>query len=378
MKGEICYTVLGGGQEIGASCHCLAFGKNRILLDCGMGLRDGVLYAPDFTPLMEQGHAPKEIQTAFISHAHFDHIGFLPRMFEQCGAVPIYTSELSAELGQTLLRDSLNIRQMPRQLDRYIEEVTTAFAGLHRIRFARSMDFGSYRATFYEAGHIPGAAMIYLETEQGSILYTGDFSMERTSLTNGTILPEDLKADLVILDGTYAKRPGYHPNRLSDRALQSLASAQWSPISLRVNRATKGVEVLNSLAVQMEKGELPRMRIYADESVWETVQAFLRAGLPVLNENCYPLPIGTGLPPEKAICIVTRSPGYALPEYPIDFSLHAGFDELCSFIRMHARRDVAVVHAPAGRDAYGFYSLQNACGSKYHFIYPENGEIYQL
>lgn len=378
MKNRIYYSVLGGGQEIGASCHHLAFGGNRILLDCGMGWRGGTIFGPDFTPLTERGQSPKEIQTVFVSHAHFDHIGYFPKLFAQCGTVPIYTSRLTAELGRTLLQDNLNVRHAPRQLDRCIEEICAVFAGVHHMEFARTMDFGDYRATLYEAGHIPGAAMLYLETECGSILYTGDFSVERTSLTNGPILPEDLKADLVIIDGTYAKRPGYRPYRMSQQALQNFAFMQRGSFALRVNQATKGVELLNSLAMQMAEGKLPKAHIYADETVWETAQAFLRAGLPVLSENCYPLRNGVMPFEEKSICILSRSMGFALPEYAFDFSLHAGFDELCSFIQTHARRDVVVIHSPAPKEGGGFYSLEAACGRSFNFVYPEIGETYQF
>ena len=70
---------LGGGQRVGASCYYLRLGEANLLLDAGIGVKDGVVSEPDLHSLLITPYVQSlnQIDRIFISHAHADHVGFL-------------------------------------------------------------------------------------------------------------------------------------------------------------------------------------------------------------------------------------------------------------------------------------------------------------
>lgn len=385
MKNNYIFTVLGAGQEIGASCYCLEFGNNKILLDCGKGQKRGIIYGPDFLPLKERQILMQEINSVFISHAHFDHIGYISEIFKMCGNVPIYASRLTAELGRVLLWDNIqdSCSSIPASIMKeYCENFEKTYSALNKVNFCSPIDFGSYQVTFFEAGHIPGAAMIYLESESGTVLFTGDFSTEKTSLTNGAVIPDSIKADTLIIDGTFAKRPGHMNYGMFDKAFHQLNSIQYAPVQIKFSQLTKGIEILNYISAKIEQNLLPQVPIYMDEVLWNVVQAFINTGINVLGSNCYLLNLTTDECRENAFYITSASEkniGNAV-NVQMDFSLHAGFDDLLQFIEKHAKRNVIVVHSPNPKDNYTNmkYALEEHCDYRLNFIYPQKGESFQI
>ena len=372
-------TVLGGGQSIGASSHLLEFGRHAILLDCGKGKRTGTLFGPDFTPLFLRGRQPQEIENVFISHAHFDHIGFLPELKKVCGSVPVYASRLTAELGRALLWDNCDGSGLTKlQRMSYERDFADAFAAVSPVPYCRPLDFGDYRVTFYEAGHIPGAAAVFVESEAGSVLYTGDFSLGKTVLSGGLTLPAGFQADTVILDGTYARRPDYRCCGLFDLSLNWLREAQCRPVSLRTQQLTTGIETLGLILSRMETGQLPEMKLLLDAELWNIAQAFRNAGIPVLKENCCRFTDEELWRGEPGVYLTTGTLHPLMKECRPDYSLHSDFGELKAFAEAAAKKNVVVVHAPPAKERRNTYALEDACSRDLNFIYPETGETYVL
>ena len=74
---------LGGLDEIGKNCTVLEYGKDMIVIDCGVAFPDEDMYGvdlviPDFTYLVNNQHRLKGM---FITHGHADHIGAIPYDF---------------------------------------------------------------------------------------------------------------------------------------------------------------------------------------------------------------------------------------------------------------------------------------------------------
>ena len=94
---NIYFIPLGGGQEVGASCYFLKIGTHNILLDCGIGFHNGLIYEPNLRFLQQTQfiESLNQIDQVFISHAHLDHIGNLPYLMKCCPNVPIFMTETS-------------------------------------------------------------------------------------------------------------------------------------------------------------------------------------------------------------------------------------------------------------------------------------------
>lgn len=197
-------SFLGACREVGRSCIGLETNKSKILLDRGIKIYDEEHQQPLY-PLPIHGY----LDGIILSHAHLDHSGATPFLF-QTGEMPVYLPSPSLPILEVLLEDSMKIAQQRRQ-------ETYSRAHLKRmIRNVKNIDYKKIEGItsdiafeFRDAGHILGAATVRIFTKNLEIFYTADFKDEDTRLHKGAELPR--KADVVISEATYGDRE--HPSR---------------------------------------------------------------------------------------------------------------------------------------------------------------------
>ena len=89
---------LGGLDEIGKNMTVLEYGKDMIIVDCGVGFPDEDMYGvdlviPDFSYVVANS---KKLRGMFITHGHEDHIGSIPYFLKKVGTdIPIYGGALT-------------------------------------------------------------------------------------------------------------------------------------------------------------------------------------------------------------------------------------------------------------------------------------------
>lgn len=127
---------------------------------------DGVLL-PELDLWLDP-HAPKH--RAFVSHAHSDHLA-------------AHREVLMTPRTAALMRERMGGERIE-----------------HLIPYGESREFAEFRATLLPAGHIFGSAQIHIESDQGTLLYTGDFKV-RPGLSAEPI--EARQADTLIMETTY-------------------------------------------------------------------------------------------------------------------------------------------------------------------------------
>jgi len=173
---------LGGCREVGRSAILV----DSIMLDYGMKPSS----PPEF-PL--NGVSPSN---AIITHAHLDHVGVAPNLVD-CSS-SIYMTPPSRELSHILLKDSLNIMDYPPYTKREFRQFEDSIV---EVEFCEPFELSGWDVTFYNAGHIPGSAMVHMSRDI-NILYTGDIKLEDTRLMNKAEIkfPE---TDILIIESTY-------------------------------------------------------------------------------------------------------------------------------------------------------------------------------
>ena len=87
---------LGGLDEIGKNITVLEYGKDMIVVDCGLGFPDEDMYGidlviPDFSYLVAN---QKKLRGMFITHGHEDHIGSIPYCMQQVSC-PIHGTAMT-------------------------------------------------------------------------------------------------------------------------------------------------------------------------------------------------------------------------------------------------------------------------------------------
>ncbi|MBW2965174.1 MBL fold metallo-hydrolase [Candidatus Woesearchaeota archaeon] len=209
----------GGASEVGRSCIEVDTGTRRLLLDCGLKLTpEGTEYPIGFTYV-------NNIDAVFISHAHLDHTGALPLLDHKGMNCPIFATKATKALTKILLRDAFKIGRITHQHLEYDEaDIRKVLDWMQRVRVDEKGLYEGISYEFFDAGHIPGAASVFLEVEGTTFLYTGDINTSETRLHSAaeTDFPNDI--DVMICESTYGDRE--HPPRLKteDEFLESVRS----------------------------------------------------------------------------------------------------------------------------------------------------------
>ncbi len=190
--------------------------KIRFLGACGEVGRSGVLIESEDTEdavLCDYGKkmegeeifpehvSGKKLSGIVLSHSHVDHCGGIP-LFYISGSVPLYTTELTYQVSEILLHDMLKITSKYLPFDK---------SELYKMRkYKRFLKYGQKKKigsntwiTLYNAGHIPGSAMILVEMDGKKILYTGDINTTETQLLKAVDPLEIPLIDVVITETTY-------------------------------------------------------------------------------------------------------------------------------------------------------------------------------
>ncbi|MCL4389551.1 MBL fold metallo-hydrolase [Candidatus Marsarchaeota archaeon] len=198
----------GGAQEVGRSAIMLKDDRN-IMLDFGIKIDHKTEY-----PI----NIPK-LDALVVSHAHLDHSGFSPAIYNE-SSIPTFGTLPTLSLSKLLLEDALNIARKQHAKPRFHKRQIMAYASKYvSLDYKSTAHFGNYDITMYDAGHISGSAITLVEKahEHGNrrIVYTGDFKLKGQVQHNGATI---VKSDVLITESTYASK--VHPDR--DGVIKSL------------------------------------------------------------------------------------------------------------------------------------------------------------
>jgi len=98
----------GAAETVTGSRHLLTIGKSKVLVDCGLFQGSHDLKQRNWEPFPIPPH---ELDAVVITHAHTDHIGWLPRLVAQGYAGPIYATPATIELCRISLPDSGRLQE---------------------------------------------------------------------------------------------------------------------------------------------------------------------------------------------------------------------------------------------------------------------------
>ncbi|HNT54505.1 MAG TPA: MBL fold metallo-hydrolase [Anaerolineaceae bacterium] len=273
-------TFLGGADEVGASSTLIEIDGKCILVDCGIRpspkARDGL--AGDQLPNLDQIARPDAI---LVTHAHTDHTGALELVTDRFPDVPVYATPPTIALTRVLHQDARRIMQS--RLDTEGElplfddvSVQRLMSALVPVPYLARVTLGEGLAvTFFPAGHIAGAAMLGLESAEGNLLLTGDFSISPQRTVDGA-RPPAFHPDIMVVESTYGGR--LHANRLVQerKLLEAVAGvvAVGGKVLIPAFALGRAQEILLILGEGQRRGELPPVPVWADGMVRTICQAY--------------------------------------------------------------------------------------------------------
>lgn len=192
-------TFLGAAQEVGRSCIQVSCSEN-ILLDCGLKI-----HTTDTIPLKPT----ENIDYLVLSHAHLDHSGYIPALYKNKKIEMICTPP-TLPMTELITKDSLKIMSKRGEELYHPMHIKNMIRNSVLLSYKKNYSLGDSNLMFFQAGHIPGAAIVDLDTPEGRVVYTGDFKREETKTTFSLEYPKK-NPDVLIIESTYRDRD--HPPR---------------------------------------------------------------------------------------------------------------------------------------------------------------------
>lgn len=196
------YSVGHGPEGV---CLQVQMGPYQVLLDCGLAEGEAA-----FSRLVSSS----PVDLVLCSHAHPDHAKGLLAFHQAYPQVPIFGSEVTAQLLPLNWLDSPN--PVPPDLCHALPWRTP-------IEVAQGLSL-----QLWPAGHLPGAACVLLSyagpDRTHTIFYTGDFFLSNARLVEGLPLEEvrGLKPDVLILEGSYGTARYPHRRQQENRLAETL------------------------------------------------------------------------------------------------------------------------------------------------------------
>jgi metallo-beta-lactamase family protein len=199
-------TFYGGTGEATGSNYVLESNGTQIMIDCG--LHQGGHYADseNFEPF---AYDPKEITAVFITHSHLDHIGRLPSLVKAGFHGTIYSTPATKDFAEVMLLDSEHLLASEAEREAkpplYNEDDIKSVMQLwHGIEYHAPMNVGGFKIELYDAGHILGSAIVHIEVEGKTIVFSGDLGNTPAPIIKPT--EKIPSADYCLIESTYGDR----------------------------------------------------------------------------------------------------------------------------------------------------------------------------
>lgn len=271
----------GAAGEVTGSSYLVETSRARVVVDFG---------AFQGTPDAENKNAakplfdPARLDAVVLTHAHIDHCGRLPRLYDLGCNAPLFATPATCDLTPIMLKDSAkmaaqdaayatkkNLKRGGPPVDPLfdesdVERVLTAF---RPVPFMKSQEIAPGIAIrFFDSGHILGSASIEMTVEDAGakkvIVFSGDLGPRGTPIMNDPVTPPH--ADVVILESTYGDRD-HRPLDSTVAELNAIIhDAVWRKERVMIPAFAVGrtQQMLYHLSELGAKAQIPDFPVYVD------------------------------------------------------------------------------------------------------------------
>ncbi|NIL97925.1 MAG: MBL fold metallo-hydrolase [Planctomycetales bacterium] len=271
----------GAAGTVTGSMHLVQFGRQRMLLDCGLyqGRRKEAFERNREIPFDAEG-----VGAVVLSHAHIDHCGNLPSLVRAGFDGPIYCTSATRDVAARMLLDSAKIqesdvayvnkrrrrkRQTPFEPLYSRRDVSRTIQCFVPVDYERSFHpLEGVRGAFRDAGHMLGSASVELDIATNGrstrLVFSGDIGRHDLPILRDPQVPSD--AEFIIMESTYGDRLHAERQRTVEILLQVSARTIQNQGKLIIPAFSVGrtQEVVYHLNQLWNEGRLAKLPVYVD------------------------------------------------------------------------------------------------------------------
>ena len=291
-------TFHGAAQTVTGSKYLLEVDGSQVLIDCGLFQGQKELRLRNWEKLPFDAHA---VDAVVLTHAHIDHIGFLPRVVKLGYSGPVYATPATVDLAPVMLYDAARAQEDDAEyanrkhfskhkpaLPLYDDnDVTNTLELLHsQPRDVWFQAAGPIWCRYHDAGHLLGSAMIEVEirnvdnslrelksdsrsesatkrAQPCRLLFSGDVGRYDAPLYHDPVPPP--ACDYLICESTYGDREHPPENVLDDLArVVNEAIKRGGVMVVAAFAVGRAQQLIYLLGVLIEQGRIPEMPIILD------------------------------------------------------------------------------------------------------------------
>ena len=252
------------------ACYLLESGKTKILVDCGLFQCPKVCEARSHEPFPFN---TAEIKAVFVTHAHIDHIGRIPKLFKEGFRGKIHSTPATKELAKIMLEDNLQLLKKTQNKEKYNGEAELLFdetdlekaiQNWEGVEYHEEKKINGFRVKFLDAGHILGSSMVKVEAENKKLVFSGDLGNPPTPLLNPSEKITD--ANFMLIESTYGDR--VHEDRKErkikiERVIED-AVKNKGVLMIPAFSLERTQELLFEFNSLVEEGRVPEVPVFLD------------------------------------------------------------------------------------------------------------------
>lgn len=287
----------GIGSVTGAD-FLLEAGKLRILVDCGLTQGDDAKNDVNREPF---GYDPATIDFLFVTHAHLDHVGRIPKLVKDGFRGVIYSTPETLALARLILADAVGIlaheAQMTGKPPLYtVDDVTQVFPLWHTLPYhvetpiAKGEMNGKLSVFLKDAGHVLGSSMFTFtfigdDGVSKNIVFTGDLGNSPTPLLRDT--EPVTGAEYIVMESVYGDR-NHEPKDLRRKKLEEIINdtvKRGGTILIPAFSIERTQVILYEINELVENKLIPSIPVFVDSPLAIKVTEIYKNSENLFNEN---------------------------------------------------------------------------------------------
>lgn len=261
-------TFFGASQEVTGSNYLLETEHTKILIDCGLVQGGRFVNPENYQPFPFD---PKTIDALFVTHAHIDHTGKIPKLYKDGFRGTIYSTAPTKDFSELLLLDSEHLLRRDAVEQGItpiydIPDINEAMKLWQKVGYHEEVHLKDFKVEFFDAGHILGSAFIVV-TEKATgktVCFSGDLGNEPAPIVKDTERISNV--DYVLVESTYGDRihddPATRKNRLEDAIEDAMHLDGVLLIPAFAMERTQ--ELLYEMDELAENGRVPGCPVFVD------------------------------------------------------------------------------------------------------------------